>query len=478
MSIREKTVKGVIWNGIELFGGRFIQVGITIVLARILMPEDFGIIGLLIIFTEISKVVLDSGFSQALIRKQDVSQLDFSSVFYFNVIIGMVLYAILYIISPYISEFYNFEKLTPIARTVFLTVILNSFGIVPNAIIVHQVDFKKLANRTIIANLISGLVAIYLATIGYGVWALVIQMVLASFLRVGLLWISTKWSPLRVIDFGPVRSFFPFSRNLLLSGLFDVLATNIQTLLIGKFYTKPELGYYTQARLIAGIPSQTLTQIIRNVSYPTLSTLQNDMDRLKEAYRKVIQTVFFIVFPLMLGLMMAGDSLIPLVLGEKWIPAVPFFKVLCGVGAIYPLYSIGQNIFLVKGDGKLHLKVSFTKRVISLIMIVLTIKISVMALVIGHLVATIINTLITMYFSGKSIKYNFKEQIGDLYQIIILGLLCSLIIFLTGLMFISYERGVQIFAQIISGMISFVILTKFLCSPLLIEIKNMIFKKK
>ncbi len=444
-----------------MVGGKFIQVLLTVVLARILVPEDFGIIGLLAIFMELAKVLLDSGFSQALIRKQDVGQRDFTSVFYFNIFVGAVLYLILYFTAPFISDFYDFPDLTTVSRVVFLTVIINSFGIVQNAKVVQAVNFKILANRTIIANLLSGIIAVYLAILGFGVWALVWQMVIAAFFRVVLLWFFSKWKPSFELDFGPVKKLLPFSSNLLLSGLFDVVASNIQTLLIGKFYTKSDLGFYTQAKIVSGIPSQTLTSIIRNVTYPTLSVLQDDNIQLKRAYRKVITVAMFAVFPTMLGLMSLGPNLIPLVLGEKWTPSISYFMILCMVGAIYPLYSINQNIFLVRGEGKLFLKVSLIKRIISIIIILITIKISIMALVLGHLLATTLNTLITMYYSGIIIGYGLKEQIKDFFGLVSLSIIMSLFIYFLNTFFHLNTVFGNILIQTIFGFSFFISISYF-----------------
>ena len=432
MSLRKKTITGVLWNAFEMFGGKIVQVVITIILARILTPEDFGVIGLLVIFTELSKVILDSGFSQALIRKQDANQTDFTSVFYFNIAIGVIVYWTLYFLSPLISDFYNYPELTNISRVVFLTILINSFGIVQNAKIVRDVNFKILAKRTILANVIAGLLAIYLAYVGFGVWALVLQMVVASFLRVTLLWAFSKWLPSLSFSFAPIKKLFAFGGNLLVSGMFDVIASNIQTLLIGKFYTKADLGFYTQGKQLSSIPSQTLTTIVRNVTYPTLSVIQDNKDQLKQSYKKVIKIAVFVVFPLMLALMVIGDHLIPFVLGEKWKPAVNYFMLLCITGAIFPLYSINQNIFLIRGNSKLYLKVSIVIRIITLIAILITIQYSVIALVIGQVIATSLNTLIIMYYSGREIDYSLNEQFKDVYKIIFISILMAGLVYLFG----------------------------------------------
>jgi O-antigen/teichoic acid export membrane protein len=431
-SLRVQTIRGVIWHAFETFGGQLIQLIITIILARILVPEDFGILGLLIIFTELSKVILDSGFSQTLIRKKDANQNDFTSVFYFNVCIGLTIYLALYLCAPLISNFYNFPKLTSISRVVFLSIVINSFSIVQNAKIIKEVQFNILAKRTIISNLIAGIIGITLALQGFGVWSLVAQVVFASLFRGLLLWIYSKWRPSLHFSLRPILEMLPFSINLLISGIFDVLVTNIQTLLIGKFYSKKDLGYYTQARRIEGIPSSSLTSIVRTVTFPVLTNIQDDVDNVKLAYRKIIQISFFFVFPLMLGLISMADNLIISLLGDQWKPSIGYFRILCITGAIFPLYSINLNIFLVRGKSKLYLKVNILKRIFTLISIILTVTVSVYAIVWGQVIASIVNTIITMIYSGREINYKFFAQLKDLYKVFIVSIIMALVIYILG----------------------------------------------
>jgi len=478
MSLKYKTIKGVFWNAFEMFGGKLIQIIITIILARILSPDDFGIIGLLVIFTELSKVILDSGFSQALIRKKDADQSDFTSVFYFNIVVGIVVYTILYFITPFISDFYKYPELTDIARVVFLSTLINSFGIVQNAKVIREVNFKTLAKRTIIANILAGLLAIYLAYVGFGVWALVIQMVLATFLRVLLLWTFSKWLPSLSFSFKPIKKLFAFSGNLLMSGIFDVIVSNIQTLLIGKFYSKAALGFYTQGKQLSSIPAQTLTGIVRNVTYPTLSVIQENIEELKHAYKKIIKIAVFVIMPLMLGLLAIGENLIPFILGDKWIPSVNYFMLLCITGAFFPLYSMGQNLFLVRGNSRLYLKVSILKRVIALVAILITIRYSVLTLVIGQVITSLINTVIMMAFSGIEINYHLKEQIKDIGNIIIISIITSGSIYIYGRVIHIESILYMLGAQSLIGVIIFVILIFMFRLSVLTDLKEVIFTIK
>jgi len=472
MSLRNKTISGALWNAIELFSGKFIQIFITIILARILVPSDFGTIALLVIFTELSRVLLDSGFSQALIRKENATEKDYNAVFYFNIVMGIILYVILYGLSPFISDFYNYPELTNIARIVFLTIIINSFGIVQNAIVIRDINFKILAKRTIVANLLSGLIAIYLANNGFGVWSLVVQIVLAALLRVMLLWFSSAWKPSFTFSFNPIKELLPFSINLLFSGIIDVLASNIQMLLIGKYYTASDLGFYSQAKILSAMPSQILTSIVKNVTYPVLSVIKDDTSQLKQAYRKIITIAMFVIVPVMFTLVAIGNNLIPFVLGEKWIPSVEYFILLSFVGAIYPLYSINQNIFLAKGNSKLLLKVSIVQKLIAISGIFITIQISVLALVIGYVITTIINTLIIMYYAGREINYMFKEQIEDVSGIILISFLMLVSIYFFGVELSFDNTLLTMLVQVLMALIIYLSLSLLFKLPVLDEFKD------
>lgn len=475
MSLKTKTVKGVIWNAIELFGGQFVQFVVTIILARILVPEDFGVIGLLVIFMGVSTAILDSGFSQALIRKQDTNNEDYTSIFYFNIVIGIVIYIILFVTSPLISSFYRFPELTNIARVSFLAIIINSFGVVQNAKIIREVKFKILAKRTVIANALAGILAIGLASKGYGVWALVMQSLFASFLRVALLWNFSKWHPSLNFSFEPIKKMLPFSINLMFSGVLDVIVTNIQTLLIGKFYTRADLGYYTQAKRLESIPSNTLTAIVRNVTYPILSTIQDNVEQLKQAYRKIIGVTLYFVFPLMVGLMAAGDNLISVLFGPKWAPAVDYFIPLCLMGAIFPLYSINLNIFLVRGRGDIFFKVNVAKRIVTLAAVILAVPVSVYAIVWGQVIAALINTLITMVFSGKEIKYKFTEQLKDIALIVICSVIMAVCVFLTGYLLSIKNPLFVLILQMSVALMVYLILSKLFVINSYFEIKDIVF---
>ena len=457
MTIKNKLISGSLWNSLEVYGGHFVQLIITIVLARILTPDDFGVIGLLIIFIELSKVILDSGISKTLIRQKNLNNLDYSSVFYFNIILGLILYSVLFFLSPYISEFYQVSDLTNYSRYLFIIILINSFSIVPEANIIKKINFKVLAKRTIIANTIAGLTAIYLAYNGYGVWALIYQVLIAATIRTILVLKFSDWYPSFEFSMSSVRSIFEFSKNILFARIFDSIVSNLQGLLIGKYYTTTQLGYYSQADRISRISYESLTRVVSNVSYPSLSLMQDDNDKLKKSYKKIIRIAVLIVFPLMLGLLSISNNLIPFILGEKWIPSINYFMLLCIFGAIFPLYSINQNIFLIKGNSKLYFRISNIKSLITLFMTVFAVQYSVLAIVVARIVSIIINTFITMLYSGREIQYSLKEQLKDISGIVSCSVIMAVCIYLLGLSLGSSNYITVLAFQICFGILIFIV---------------------
>ncbi|WP_237673931.1 lipopolysaccharide biosynthesis protein [Vreelandella profundi] len=416
MSVRQKAIIGFSWNLLETLGGKFVQVLVLVILARLLEPQDFGLIALLVIFTELAKVILNSGFAQALVREKHVSRIDLSSVFYINLLVGLLLYCVLYFMSPFISNFYEKPELTGYSRLVFLVILINSFMVVQSAILTREMRFKSLSLSTLLSSLLAGIIAIYLAYNGWGVRALITQLVLSAFFRLILLCVVTRWLPSPRISIASIKRLFKFSKNILASGILDAITSNLQSLLIGKFYTVSDLGLYSQSRQLSTMPSQMLTSTFANVSYSALTKLEN-YDSIKRSYRKILLLSFSFVFPLMMWLSAIGDQLLPLVLGEQWKEAGTYFQIFCIAGAFFPLYIITTNIFLVLGDSGKYLRVNIIKRIVVLVVTLIAINFGVLAMVFGYLGAMIFNSLLSMIISGKELKYSLFEQVKDIYGV-------------------------------------------------------------
>lgn len=328
-SLKSKTVSGVLWSAIERFSLQGVQFIINVLMARLLLPSDYGMIGMLAVFLQISQTFIDSGFSDALVQKKDRTETDLSTVFYFNIVISVLLYLLLFIGAPFIAQFYHMPELTLVTRIVMLNLIFSSFAAVPKIILVIKIDFKTQSKISLISAVVSGGIGITMAYKGYGVWSLVFQSLLNILLITFLSFYYINWRPLKTFSKDSFQNLFSFGSKLLFSRLIHALYYNLYAIVIGRRYSSAELGYYTRAEQFAIFPSGNINAIISRVTFPILSSIQDDDERLASAYRKYIKLASFLIFPLMIGLAVLAKPLIILLLTEKWIMTVVLLQILC-----------------------------------------------------------------------------------------------------------------------------------------------------
>lgn len=472
MSLRDSAVKGVIWTSVGSVGAGILNFVLTMVMARLLTPADFGLLELLAIFTVLSEVFIDSGFSQAVIRDQKASQDDLTSVFYFNLIVAALIYIGLFFSAPFIANFYHEEKLVDLSRFVFLTILFHSCSIIQNAIYTKQLAFKAVSVVALSSILISGSISILLALNGWGVWALAFNMVFFAFLKMLFIWIISKWRPSLKISARSIRKYFKFGVNLLVQGLVDKFVTNLESLLIGRFYTKYELGYFSQARKLDSYIYSTASSVIQKVTYPILAKVGSDEVRLKQGYRQVLGITMYTMMPILVFTMSSASYLLYCILGSQWIPSVPYLIIWCLCGLMVTFYSIFINVFLVKNQTRKLLKLSILKSIIRLFVIFLLIRISVFFLMIGILIATMIATIIYVYYGGKLISYSFSEVYSDLRKTIISSIIAGMFVY-----------SIPIFAPISSQYVIFaiqlVVMTSiYLISSILMKNESLIELKR
>lgn len=412
--IRHRTMHGILWSAIERFSVQFIQLLVQVLIARILSPEDFGIIGMLAIFLAISQSFVDSGFSNALIRKTDRTEIDNSTVFYFNVVVGVVAYLVLYILAPFIARFYNTPILTSVTRLIALGVLFNSLTIVQRALLTAKVDFKTQAKASLIAVILSGGIGLFMAYTDWGVWALVAQAVLYYLVNTLALWIYTSWKPLFVFSRTSFLDLFGFGSKLLVAGLLETIYRNIYTIVIGKTFSASDLGFYTKANTFSQFPSANLTGILQRVTYPILCEYQSDNERLKQIYRKYLRLSAYIIFPLMIGLAVLSQPFIVLLLTEKWAMAVILLQILCVAMMWYPIHAINLNLLQVKKRSDLFLRLEIWKKVIGVIVLCATLPFGLISLCIGQIISSLISLAINTYYTSKLIQLGFFKQMKDL----------------------------------------------------------------
>ena len=327
--LKSKTVSGVLWSAVERFSLQGVQFLINIIMARILLPADYGMIGMLVVFLQISQLFNDGGFANALIQRKDTTEIDFSTVFYFNILVGALFYFLIFVSAPLISTFYNIPDLTNIARAVGLNLIISAFSAIHRVKLTIEVDFKTLSKISLIAAVLSGIIGVGLAYYGIGVWALVFQSLLNSLLLTLLSYYFCSWKPLLIFSIHSFKKLFSFGSKLLISNLMHAVYSNLYTIVIGRRFSAIDLGYYTRAEQFAIFPSANLNAVISRVTFPILSSIQDDDERLTAAYRKYIRLSSYLIFPLMVGLAVLAEPIIVLLLTEKWIGVVVLLQILC-----------------------------------------------------------------------------------------------------------------------------------------------------
>lgn len=460
-SIKRKTISGLFWSFADLMANQGIQFIIQIILARLLLPEHFGVIAMISVFIAISTSIIDSGFTQALIREQDTSQEDYSTVFYFNLFMALVMYGVLYLSAPIISDFFGETQLVLILRVLSIVLIINSFGIIQRVALIKKVDFKTQSKVNIIAGTISGVIAVIFAILGFGIWSLVIKTLSMQFIQSLLLWIYNKWVPDFVFKIDSFKKFFGFGSKLLVSGLIDTIYNNIYSIIIGRVFSSTQLGYYTNAVKFRDVASQSITASVQRVTYPVLSGIQEDEEKLKYGFRKVIKTSAFIYFPIMIGLAVIANPLIQLFFGEKWTSSVLYFQLLCVAGMLYPLHAINLNILQVKGRSDLFLLLEIIKKVILTVLIILSLwfQLGIIGLICAAILSSFAALFINTYFSAKEISYSAKEQILDLVPIFLISIFMGSIISLSG-MVLPENNIIKLVTQSTVGIVFYVVVSK------------------
>ncbi len=430
-SLKQKATHGVLWSFVDQIGTQAMGFVIGIILARILAPSDYGLIGMLSIFTGIASSLIDSGFSQALIQKVDRTEADFSTVFYYNLGIGVIFYVLLFIASPWIADFYNVPLLESITKALALIFVINSLTVVPRTKLNIKVDFKTQTKISIVTMIISGTIGITLAVKGFGVWALVFQNIIGAICNVAMFWFYYRWKPLLVFSKESFHRLFGFGSKLMVTGLLNNIYTNIYTMVIGKVYSASDLGYYTRAQQLQTLPTKNITSLLLRVTFPILCTVQDDDKRLIAIYKNLIRMVSFITFPLMFLLLAVARPLIIILVTEKWLPTVDLFQILCFAGMLYPLHTINLNILEAKGRSDLFLRLEVLKKIFFTFVIIVTIPFSLKIMVIGQAFSSFANLFFNTYYTNKYFNYGIVPQIKDIFIFFVLAIsICGMTLLL------------------------------------------------
>lgn len=411
----KKTKKSLIWSIIDKIGSQFIGMLIGIISARLLCPDDFGTIGCLTIFTSISAFIIDSGFGIAMLRKETINREEYSAVFYFNIGLSIVIYLILFVLSPKIEDFFGIEKLSNYARALFATLIINAFGIVQYIHIRKNFLFKYLTYANLICSIASGIVTLVMIKMGYGCWALVWQQLVISFVRVAVVWILNPFKLSLTPRFNIIRELFSYSSILTLNYLISNIINNLYNLLLGKIYSVTDLGYYSHGRKYNDITTQVIIGSgISGVAAPSLAELNKDKARQKEYLEKFVKLGFFVTLPTLMILSIAMPDIVTILFTDKWQPMVPYFRILSISGALFPLQNLYQQYFLMTGNKMISFGIDMAKNalvILSIVVCVFFFPDSPHNIVWSSVIAMLITTLIEMYYIKTIAKYSLSEQL-------------------------------------------------------------------
>lgn len=428
------TFSNFIWRFAERCGAQLVTFIVSIVLARILSPEDYGTIALVTVFTTILQVFVDSGLGTALIQKKDADDLDFSSVFYFNFVVCIVLYIGMFLAAPVIAGFYDDSSLISIVRVISLTIVISGVKGIQQSYVSRNMLFKRFFFATLGGTIFSAILGVVLAYAGFGVWAIVAQQLSNTTIDTLILWITVKWRPKKMFSWKRLKGLLSFGWKLLVSSLLDTVYNNLRNLIIGKFYSSADLAYYNQGDKFPKLIVTNINSSIDSVLLPTLSSAQDDREHVKSMTRRAIKTSTYIMAPLMMGLAFCATPIVRLILTEKWLPCVPYLQIFCITYMFWPIHTANLNAINAMGRSDYFLKLEIAKKTIGMILLLSTMRFSVMVMAYSLLVSTVTSMIINSWPNRTLLGYSFKEQMMDIFPGISLAILMGLVISLVRLL--------------------------------------------
>lgn len=471
-SLRNKTVKGVGWSAADAFLGQGVTFIVGLVLARLLSPDEYGLLGICLIFTTVLNGIVDSGFSNALIRKKNVTDEDYNTMFMTNMAISIVLYVLLFISAPLVAYFFHRDELTALIRATGLVLFFNALSIIQVTILTKKIDFKTKTKASLVSAIISGVIGIAMAFMGYGVWSLVAQQLSKQLLYTLCLWVLNKWWPKFTFYNDSFKYMWGFGWKLLVSGILNNVWNQLYQVVIGRCYTSSTLGHYTRANECASIFSSNLTTIIQRVTFPVLSELQDDKKKLLVSYRKLIKVSMFVTVICMFALGAMAEPMIYSLIGPQWHQAATFLPFICITMSLYPLHAINLNMLQVQGRSDLFLYLEIVKKIITLIPIFIGAFVGVYWMLCASIFTGFIAFLLNSWFTGKFLNYSSWQQLKDVLPSYLIALFIGFIVYLLKFLPLSYNLifPLQILATIIFGWI----VNRIINLEVYCEIKNIV----
>lgn len=452
---KQKVLSGLFWRFAERCGAQGVSFVVSIVLARLLAPEVYGTIALITVFTAVLQVFVDSGMGNALIQKKDADNDDFSTVFYFNMAVCCVLYLGMYIAAPYIAEFYNDGELTAVVRVLSLTLIISGVKNVQQAYVSRNMLFKNFFYATLGGTIGAAAIGIAMAYMGYGVWALVVQQVFNAAVDTVILWITVKWRPGRTFSLQKLKGLFSFGWKMLVSGLLDTIYGNLRQLLVGKIYSSSDLAYYNRGQQFPNFIVNNINSSIDSVLFPVMSSVQDDRERVKDMTRKSIKVSVYVMAPLMMGLAFTAESVVRLVLTDKWLACIPFLRIFSITYMFYPIHTANLNAIKAMGRSDLFLKLEIIKKGVGLILMISSIQFGVLAMAYSMLLGNVISQVINSWPNRKLLGYSYADQIKDILPSILLAVFMGICVYMVT--FFNLSSFITLCIQMISGALIYII---------------------
>ena len=449
MSLKQKALSGILWKFIEQMSRGILAFTISIILARLLDISDFGLIGMLAIFIALSTAIIEGGFASALIQNKNRTELDYNTVFLFNIFISLICYAVLFFCAPLIASFFGEPILVNLLRVLGLNLIINSFNTVQLTQLTIKIDFKTIAKVTFIGSIVGGVTGVLMAYMGFGVWALVAQTITTTIFSTIVLWTSSKWHPLFVFSFTSLKKMFNYGSKLLFTDVYAITLNNLYNIIIGRVYKSEELGVYTRAMQLPEIIAGTLNSVINSVTFPLMSSINDDKERMLSAYSRMLSMTAFIIFPVMALLSALSYPFVMLFLTERWIAVVPLMQWLCFARMLVPISALNSNILRATGRSDLILWTEFIKLPLIVVSMIITIPMGIKYIAIGYTIVRFVNYFINAYFPGREFGYGAIKQIRDCYKTIIaVGCMYFAVYLLNTFVFAASDRY---FVQLITG---------------------------
>ena len=452
--LKSRSIVAVGWSAFDVAGRQGIQFAVMLILARLLSPAEFGILGMLSLFIALGNSIVDSGFGSSLIQRKEITDTDKSSVFFFNLAMGALMALTIASAAPWIASFYREPVLLPLTRLMALNLFIGSFGVVQVAVLSRNLNFRLLCKAGIIAMVVSGTCAVWMAWRGYGVWSLAAQSVIYTTVSTALIWVLCSWKPGLQFRIGSLRSLFGFGSRMMASGFLNTFFDRIQLAVIGKAFSAAQLGFYTRAFSTQQFPVSLLSEVINRVTFPVFSQLSHDPDSLRPAVRRAQLSMMILTLPMMLGLAVTAKPLVLVLFGEKWLPCVPYLTVLSVAGSLWPLHVINLDVVKAAGRSDLFLRLEIIKKVLIGIGLLATFRISVMAMVWAVFIVSIACVFVNMHYSKVLMGYGVAAQFADLAPYAAISAVTSTLAWAAGISF-SHLPWLQLFASVLVGFVTY-----------------------